>query len=79
MILICHSLETKCLTHDYYFSFSGTSFMYGPPGAVSSLYSKIPGAATVDAEHGIHSFPCSSPPSVSFSWGGKSWAISAAK
>jgi len=57
---------------------SGTTIMYGPPAAVKTFYSKISGSKVYDSTNGYYSFPCSSVPSVSFSWGGKSWAISAA-
>jgi len=57
---------------------SGTTIMYGPPSAVQSLYAKVPGATLFDSSNGFYSFPCSSVPSISFSWGGKNWAISAA-
>ncbi|EIW62808.1 acid protease [Trametes versicolor FP-101664 SS1] len=56
---------------------SGTTIMYGPPSAVKTFYSKVSGSAVYDSSEGYYSFPCSSPPSVSFSWGGKSWTISA--
>ncbi|GJJ14532.1 hypothetical protein Clacol_008797 [Clathrus columnatus] len=55
---------------------TGTTLAYGPPSAVKTLYSKIPGAKAFREEEGFYTFPCSSVPSVSFSWGGKSWAIS---
>ncbi|CCM05709.1 uncharacterized protein FIBRA_07941 [Fibroporia radiculosa] len=57
---------------------SGTTIMYGPPSAVKTFYSKVPGAQVFDSTNGYYSFPCNSVPKVSFSWGGKSWAISAA-
>ena len=58
---------------------SGTTIMYGPPSAVKTFYSKISGSGVYDSSEGYYYYPCSSPPSVSFSWGGKSWAISSAK
>ncbi|OBZ70908.1 Aspartic protease [Grifola frondosa] len=57
---------------------SGTTIMYGPPSAIKTLYSKVPGSAVYDSANGYYSFPCTSVPSVSFSWGGQNWAISAA-
>ncbi|KAJ7584093.1 acid protease [Mycena floridula] len=58
---------------------SGTTIMYGPPAAVKTFYSKVAGSAVYDSANGYYSFPCSSVPSVSFSWGsGKKWAITAA-
>ncbi|KAI8993962.1 acid protease [Trametes punicea] len=57
---------------------SGTTIMYGPPSAVRTFYQRVSGSELYDSENGYYSFPCNSPPSVSFSWGGKKWAISAA-
>jgi cathepsin D len=57
---------------------SGTTIIYGPPAAVKTLYSKIPGSAVYDSTNGYYSYPCNTPPTVSFNWGGKNWAISAA-
>jgi cathepsin D len=53
---------------------SGTTLIYGPPAAVSQLYSNIPGAAISDS-NGFYSFPCNAVPSVSFNWGGQNWNI----
>ena len=53
--------------------------MYGPPSAVRTFYKSVSGSAVYDSENGYYSFPCNSPPTVSFSWGGKQWEISAAK
>jgi len=58
---------------------SGTTIMYGPPAAVEALYSNVPDSELFDAANGYYSFPCSSVPSVSFSWGGQHWEITAAK
>ena len=58
---------------------SGTTIMYGPPAAVETFYSKVPGSELFDAANGYYSFPCSSVPSVSFSWGSQNWEITAAK
>ncbi|GJJ14486.1 hypothetical protein Clacol_008750 [Clathrus columnatus] len=57
---------------------SGTTLIYGAPSHVETLYSKIPGSGLLDPEQlpGFYTFPCLSVPSVSFSWGGKSWPIS---
>ncbi|KAF5391514.1 hypothetical protein D9757_002457 [Collybiopsis confluens] len=55
---------------------SGTTIMYGPPSAVKTFYSKVPGSKLFDSTNGFYSFPCSSIPDVSFSWGGASFAIS---
>ncbi|KIL59543.1 hypothetical protein M378DRAFT_26952 [Amanita muscaria Koide BX008] len=55
---------------------SGTTIMYGPPSDVKTFYSNVPGSTLFDSENGFYSFSCDSVPSVSFSWGGKNWAIS---
>ncbi|KAJ3877629.1 putative aspartic protease [Lentinula edodes] len=55
---------------------SGTTIMYGPPAAVKKFYAKISGSQLYDATNGLYSFPCSTSSSISFSWGGKSFAIS---
>jgi cathepsin D len=57
---------------------SGTTIMYGPPDAVKEFYSTVSGSEVFDSSQGFYSFPCNSVPEVSFSWGGKSWAISSA-
>ncbi|KAJ6552242.1 acid protease [Mycena vulgaris] len=57
---------------------SGTTLMYGPPAAVKKLFAKVTGSKVYDATNGYYSYPCASPPTISFNWGGKDWAISAA-
>ena len=57
---------------------SGTTIMYGPPSAVRSFYAAIPGSKVYDSSQGYYSYPCNSLPTVGFSWGGKTWTISAA-
>ncbi|KAI0358653.1 acid protease [Trametes cingulata] len=57
---------------------SGTTIMYGPPSAVKTLYASVSGSKVYDSENGYYSYPCNSPPTVAFSWGGKKWTISAA-
>ncbi|KAF9065019.1 acid protease [Rhodocollybia butyracea] len=54
---------------------SGTTIMYGPTEAVKEFYDSIPGTKEFDSSQGFYSFPCDSIPEVSFSWGGKSWAV----
>ncbi|RDX54914.1 acid protease [Lentinus brumalis] len=56
---------------------SGTTIMYGPPAAVKTFYKAISGSAVYDSDQGYYSYPCDSPPTVAFSWGGKQWTISA--
>ncbi|RPD59803.1 acid protease [Lentinus tigrinus ALCF2SS1-6] len=56
---------------------SGTTLIYGPPSQVATLYASIPGSKA--SGNGFYTFPCTSVPNnVAFSWGGKSWTISAA-
>ncbi|KAJ7160965.1 acid protease [Mycena filopes] len=56
---------------------SGTTIMYGPPKLVAAIYARVPGAKVWDAANGYYSFPCASPPQISFAWGGRAWAVSA--
>ncbi|KAG8739688.1 Type I transmembrane sorting receptor [Ceratobasidium sp. 428] len=58
---------------------SGTTLVVGPTSSVSSFWSKIGGKAcstSVCGTSGYYTFPCSSPPSVSFTLGGRSFPIS---
>ncbi len=58
---------------------SGTTLIYGPPSQVATFYKSIPGSQVYDSKTGFYTFPCNAVPSnVAFSWGGKSWTISAA-
>ncbi|KAJ7146082.1 acid protease [Mycena epipterygia] len=56
---------------------SGTTIMYGPPAAVKEVYAKVPNSALYDSNNGYYSFPCDSPPEISFNWGGADRVISA--
>jgi cathepsin D len=58
---------------------TGTTIMYGPPDAVQEFYSHVPGATLYNSDSGLYSFPCDHVPTVAFSWGGKSWSVSAEK
>jgi cathepsin D len=58
---------------------SGTTIMYGPPSAVKAVYAAVSGSGVYDSSEGYYYYPCNSPPTISFSWGGKSWSISSAK
>lgn len=58
---------------------SGTTIMYGPPSAVAAFYAAIPGSAKYNGNSGMYSFPCKTPPTVGFSWGGKTWNVSNTK
>ncbi|PIL36226.1 transporter [Ganoderma sinense ZZ0214-1] len=57
---------------------SGTTLIYGPPDAVSSLYQNIPGASLYDLMTGMYSYPCNSTPHIAFNWGGRNFNLSAA-
>ncbi|KAI0688123.1 acid protease [Cytidiella melzeri] len=56
---------------------SGTTIIYGPPSAVKTFYSKIEGSKVYDESEGYYEYPCSTTESVGFSWGGKTWTVSA--
>lgn len=58
---------------------SGTTIMYGPPSAVKKFWAGVQGAKLYDSQNGFYSYPCDSAPTVGFSWGGKTWAITEAK
>ncbi|KAJ7802540.1 acid protease [Mycena olivaceomarginata] len=51
---------------------SGTTLIYGPPADVKKIFAKVTGS------EGYYSYPCATPPTISFNWGGQNWAISAA-
>jgi cathepsin D len=56
---------------------TGTTLMYAPTADADAFYAKIPGSvALTGANAGMYSFPCSSAPTVTFSWGGQNWAVS---
>lgn len=54
---------------------SGSTFMYAPVEAAAQVYGTIEGAQ--QTEEGFYMFPCSSAPTVAFSWGGNNWEIPA--
>ena len=58
---------------------SGTTIMYGPPAAVKKLFASVSGSGVYDSSQGYYYYPCNSPPTLAFSWGGKQWKISSAK
>ena len=58
---------------------SGTTLTYGPPADVAQVYALIPNTSLFDATNGYYQFPCDQIPSVTFSWGGRDWAIDAPK
>ncbi|PIL36036.1 transporter [Ganoderma sinense ZZ0214-1] len=57
---------------------SGTTIMYGPPSAVKKLFASVSGSGVYDSSQGYYYYPCDTPPTLAFSWGGKQWAISSA-
>ncbi|KAF7306471.1 Acid protease [Mycena indigotica] len=57
---------------------SGTTLAYGPPDAVKKIFASVKGSKLFDASNGFYSYPCNSPPQISFNWGGKDWTISSA-
>ncbi|KAI0712498.1 acid protease [Earliella scabrosa] len=56
---------------------SGSTIITAPPSAAKAFWSRVQGSKVFDQEQGLYSYPCNSPPTVAFSWGGKSWSISA--
>jgi len=56
---------------------TGTSLIVGPPDAVTQFYAAIPGSkdASSTLGTGFYTFPCSSPPAVSLSFGGVSFDV----
>lgn len=58
---------------------TGTTIMYGPSSAVEKFYEAVPGSKVYNSSEGSYSYPCNSPPTVGFTWGGKTWAVSSAK
>ncbi|KAJ7183956.1 acid protease [Mycena filopes] len=57
---------------------SGTTLMYCQPAATKAIYAKVPGSKVFDAKNGYYSYPCATPPQLSFNYGGKDWTVSAA-
>ncbi|KAI0357453.1 acid protease [Trametes cingulata] len=56
---------------------SGSTILTAPTAAAKAFWKNVKGSRVYDEEQGLYSFPCDSAPEVTFSWGGKSWAISA--
>lgn len=60
---------------------SGANFIYGPSSLVEKIYAHVPGAQDDPEEpgEGLWAYPCDAAlPDIGFSWGGKTWVISAA-
>ncbi|CAJ2511578.1 Uu.00g072030.m01.CDS01 [Anthostomella pinea] len=53
---------------------TGTSFVFGPPDDVKSMYNMIPGSSSSDGS--TYTVPCDSDASVALTFAGKSWTIS---
>ncbi|GJJ14496.1 hypothetical protein Clacol_008760 [Clathrus columnatus] len=59
---------------------TGTNAILAKHSEVAAFYAKIPGAYSAEEDGiGFWDFPCSSVPSVSLTWGGRSWPISKEK
>ena len=58
---------------------SGSTIISAPTSMASTFWDSVSGSAVYDSSQGLYSYPCDSAPEVSFSWGGKTWAISADK
>ncbi|KAI0769926.1 acid protease [Fomes fomentarius] len=56
---------------------SGSTIITAPTSAAKTFWAKVSGSKVYDSEQGLYEYPCDSPPDVAFSWGGKSWSISA--
>ncbi|KAI0692346.1 protease [Cerioporus squamosus] len=56
---------------------SGSTIITAPVDAAKSFWAKVDGSDVYDEQQGLYSYPCDSAPEVAFSWGGKSWKISA--
>ncbi|KAF9219054.1 acid protease [Gyrodon lividus] len=55
---------------------TGTALIHGPPSDVAALYAAI-GAIPFPLSQGFYSFPCNAVPSVSFTFGGTSFPVTA--
>ncbi|KAK7023295.1 acid protease [Favolaschia claudopus] len=55
---------------------SGTTLMYGPPSLVAEIFDEVEGSSPYDEADGFYTYPCNSPPTISFNWGGADWIIS---
>lgn len=56
---------------------SGSTIVTAPQAAADAFWQNVQGASLFDQSQGLYSYPCSSPPQVSFNWGGQDWQISA--
>lgn len=60
---------------------SGTTVIVAPTADAKAFWQKVPGSAPFANSPGYYTFPCKTPPSVSFTFAGpgqnKAWSISA--
>ncbi|KAI1794916.1 protease [Ganoderma leucocontextum] len=55
---------------------SGSTIITAPTDAAKKFWAAVPGSKEYDSQQGLYQYPCKSAPKVSFTWGGKQWAIS---
>ncbi|KAJ7051626.1 aspartic peptidase domain-containing protein [Mycena amicta] len=55
---------------------TSTAFIAGPADDVTALWAAVPNSQPPQNNDGFYKFECGSPPTISFSFGGRSWAIS---
>jgi cathepsin D len=59
---------------------SGTTLIVGPTSSVKAWWAKVPGSGTCSTSvcggSGYYTYPCSSPPSVSFTFNGRKFPVS---
>lgn len=53
---------------------SGTTVVVAPPKDAKAFWAQVPGAGVYG--QGYYTYPCNSPPSVSFNFGGQDWKMS---
>ncbi|KAF8840864.1 acid protease, partial [Paxillus ammoniavirescens] len=58
---------------------TGTTLIGAPSSIVQSIWANVPGSVALDGQYqGMYAYPCNTAVSVSISFGGTSWPISAA-
>ncbi|KAJ7051632.1 aspartic peptidase domain-containing protein [Mycena amicta] len=68
---IAASTTTKLAIFD-----TSTALIAGPADDMAALWAAVPNSEPPQNNDGFYKFPCGSPPTISFSFGGRSWAIS---
>ncbi|KAI1825681.1 aspartic peptidase domain-containing protein [Xylaria intraflava] len=53
---------------------TGTSFVFGPPADVETMYKLIPGSSSTDGS--TYTIPCDTDSQIAFTFSGKSWTVS---